>query len=95
MNYYHNPYYKIVYDNYIDKKVYDEKEWSIYEKELFDEVIIPDFHTRGGSRVVERYKQMITDSNIVFCYVTDVFGNSYKQLKYAQKLNKRIVYFNH
>ena len=71
---------------------YTRKDMDFFEK-YYDDIIIPESVGRCHPKeaICKRNKWMIEQSNILICYVEKNSGGAYKALKYAKKLNKRII----
>lgn len=76
---------------YMIKKLNTEKDY--YEK-LFDNIIIPaelaEVHYK--SAITKRNRWIIQRSDYLISYVHKNFGGAFTTLKYAEKLNKNIIY---
>ena len=71
---------------------YTVKDIEYYE-DYYDEIVIPDAigkaHPKGA--ITLRNKWMVEESDLVVCYVERESGGAYSAVKYAKKLNKRVV----
>lgn len=64
-----------------------------YYEMMYDEVIIPaaieEVHYK--SAITKRNRWMVENSNVIVSYVCRDFGGAYDAIKYACKLNKRVI----
>lgn len=76
---------------YMIKKLNIDKDY--YEK-LFDNIIIPDESAEAyyKSAIIKRNRWIVQRSDYIISYVYKDFGGAFTSLKYAEKLNKNIIY---
>ena len=67
-------------------------DFEYYEK-YYDNIMVPDeiYGTHPKAAIVRKNKWMIEQSNLVIVYVKHNGGGAYAAMKYAEKLNKRII----
>ena len=78
-------------------KPYNTKELSNnseYYKYTYDEIIIPEFSANAyyKSAITIRNRWMIENSDFIISNVYRNFGGAYTAIKYAEKLEKNILY---
>ena len=64
-----------------------------YYEKYYDDIIIPDrvYSAHPKSAIILRNRWMIESSDLVVVYVEHKTGGAYTAMKYAEKLNKRII----
>ena len=71
---------------------YPDKDMEYYDT-YYDSITIPEcvarIHPKGA--ITQRNKWMVEESDLVVCYVERESGGAYSAVKYAEKLNKRVV----
>ena len=67
-------------------------DFEFYEK-YYDDIIIPEavFGAYSKAAIELRNRWMVEQSDILLFYVERNFGGAHKAMKYAEKLNKRII----
>ena len=70
--------------------------FSIYEKEIFDEIINPNTsnsvsYTGFKTAIPKRNRYMIDNASTAICYVTHISGGAYKTYQLAQKKKLRVI----
>ena len=67
--------------------------FNIFNKEIFDEIILPDnfekYHYKFA--IIKRNQYMVNKSNIAICYINHGWGNAVKTYEYAQKKKIEIL----
>ncbi len=59
---------------------------------LYDSIIYPPLeNTPPRFTITKRNEWMIHNSDLIIAYVSHSYGGAYKTLKYAQKINKKII----
>ena len=71
---------------------YCSKDIDFYS-EYYDSVIIPEVAERSHPKnaIIKRNQCMIEKSDLVICYVDGACGGAYSAMKYALKINKKVV----
>ena len=71
---------------------YSVKSIEDYEK-YYDNIIIPESVSGAHYKVaiVQRNRQMVEESDLVLVYVDKQSGGAFTAMKYAEKLNKRVI----
>lgn len=64
-----------------------------YYISMYDEIIIPDELTGiyPKAAITKRNRWMVENSEVILSYVYRDFGGAYAAVKYAKRLNKRII----
>jgi uncharacterized phage-like protein YoqJ len=70
--------------------------FRIFDKEIFDEIINPDFsnsesYTGYKIAIPKRNRYMVDNASTAICYVTHISGGAYKTYQIAQKKGLRIL----
>ena len=65
---------------------------EFYEK-YYDNILIPDsvYRVHPKSAILLRNRWMVEQSDLVIVYVTRDIGGAYTAMKYAKRLNKKII----
>ncbi len=84
---------KNFYPNIKNSLVIPYPTFNVFNKQLFDEIILPDgfekFHYKAA--IPERNKYMVRNSDIAICYITHDWGNAVKTYTFAIKNNLQII----
>ena len=71
---------------------YTVKDIEHYAK-YYDDIIIPDTSIKTPLKysIIKRNKWMVEHADLVICYVERSQGGAYEAMKYANKINKRVI----
>ena len=69
----------------------------IYYEKYYDHIVIPEcmYGVHPKAAITARNRWMVECSDLVICYVNHEKGGAYRALKYAEKLNKRVINLCH
>lgn len=79
-------------NRFIDWFGYDYfKDWYLEEQKYFDNIIVPDINVPPKYIIIECNKWKVRVSDVLISYCPNKNSNSWKIMKYAEKLNKKVV----